>query len=184
MLPMERLRRIKKLILKEQKLKIADLSEQFGVSQMTIHRDIKPLVKDGLVVKTFGGIMLAREEEKPKANTCVYCSRPIHTRLAYRLILANNNIEMACCAHCGLLRQRQLGDEVIQSICKDFLTQTTISAPLSYYIMDTSINIGCCQPQVLAFEYEEDANKFIKGFNGNVYTFNKAMEAVYHRMSV
>lgn len=184
MLPMERLHRIKELIQTEHHLKIADLSEQFGVSQMTIHRDIKPLVKDGVVVKTFGGIMLAREEEKPKTNTCIYCSGPLHTRLVYRLILVNNKIEMTCCAHCGLLRQRQLGDEVVQSICKDFLTQTTVSAPLSYYIMDTSINIGCCQPQVLAFEYEEDANKFIKGFGGNVYTFNEAIETVYKRMNI
>lgn len=159
-------------------MKISELSNELNVSEMTIHRDIKPLIDEGFVMKTFGGVTLANNEksEHHHSTQCIICSREINERLAYRLILANNKIEVACCAHCGLLRQRQLGESVIQAICPDFLKQTTISASLAWFVMDTSIHMGCCHPQVLTFEWKEHADKFVKGFGGEVFSFNKAIE--------
>lgn len=184
MLPIERQNRIREIIKEKQHIKIADLSKLFGVSEMTIHRDLKPLLDDGFIIKTFGGITYNRIQASPlSTDRCIYCSRNIHGKMAYRLILADNTIEMACCAHCGLLRHRQLKDQDIQAICHDFLKQTTISAPLAFYVMDTSIDMGCCQPQVLSFEWEEHARKFVKGFGGNVYIFKDAMEMVYQKMN-
>ncbi|HLR75517.1 MAG TPA: DeoR family transcriptional regulator [Virgibacillus sp.] len=183
MLPVERLNHIKKLIQKQKHIKISDLSTELGVSEMTIHRDVKPLIDEGIVIKTFGGITLARDLQQVPENNCVYCSRHIHERLAYRIILPKDKIEMACCAHCGLLRHRQLGDIVVQAICHDFFRQTTISAPLSWYVMDTSVDMGCCQPQVLTFEWRDHAEKFIKGFGGHVYSFPEAMEIVFKKMA-
>ena len=57
MLRPDRQKKIKEWILSEKSLKIGELSEQLGVSEMTIHRDLKPLIEEGLIVKTFGGIM-------------------------------------------------------------------------------------------------------------------------------
>lgn len=182
MLPVERLHRIKELIQSRKNMKISELSKELGVSEMTIHRDLKPLVKDGMVIKTFGGVSLANSIQSQANDMCVYCSRPIQEKIAYRLILSNDKMEVACCAHCGLLRHKQLGQEVIQAICSDFLRQTTISAHLASYVMDTSIDIGCCQPQVLAFEWKEHAEKFIKGFGGQIYTFEDAIKAVFQKM--
>lgn len=182
MLPVERLHRIKELIQSRKNMKISELSKELGVSEMTIHRDLKPLVKDGMVIKTFGGVSLANSIQPQANDMCVYCSRPIQEKIAYRLILSNDKMEVACCAHCGLLRHKQLGQEVIQAICSDFLRQTTISAHLASYVMDTSIDIGCCQPQVLAFEWKEHAEKFIKGFGGQIYTFEDAIKAVFQKM--
>ncbi|GAA0432989.1 copper uptake transcriptional regulator YcnK [Lentibacillus halophilus] len=185
MLPVERQNRIKDLIKKKANMKISELSTELGVSEMTIHRDLKPLIEEGIIIKTFGGIMLAKEDpiEFTRSDECVFCSRSINERLAYRLILSESKIEMTCCAHCGLLRHRLLGDNVIQAISQDFLRQTTISAPLAWYVMDTSIHIGCCQPQVLVFEWQEHAEKFVQGFGGKVYQFHEAMEAVFEKMN-
>lgn len=185
MLPLERQNRIKELLLERENMKISDLSKEIGVSEMTIHRDIKLLVDEGIAIKTFGGVMLANKKTSRKnvSDECVFCSRKIIERLAYRLFLPNNKIEMACCAHCGLLRTRQLGDQVIQAICPDFLRQTTISAPLAWYVMDTSVHMGCCHPQVLTFEWKEHADKFVKGFEGNVYSFSDAMEVIFEKMN-
>lgn len=183
MLPIERLHEIKERIQAEKNIKIADLSKDLGVSEMTIHRDLKPLIEEGLVVKTFGGISLATLPGTSNNELCVYCSRAIHDKLAYRLILSNNTIEIACCAHCGLLRHKQLDDQIIQAICYDFLRQTTISAQRSFFVMDTSIDLGCCQPQVLSFEWEEHAQQFIRGFGGDVYTFEEAIKAVFEKMN-
>ncbi|GAX89675.1 DeoR family transcriptional regulator [Effusibacillus lacus] len=109
MLPAERQIRIKELIQVRRNLKISELSELLGVSEMTIHRDIKPLIEEGIVIKTFGGITLVRETPGTVSDNddCVFCNRKIDTRLGYRLILPNNKVETTCCAHCGLLRHYQ-----------------------------------------------------------------------------
>ncbi|GGE50084.1 HTH-type transcriptional repressor YcnK [Pullulanibacillus camelliae] len=177
MLPIERQRQIKALIQSKHHIKISELSRQFQVSEMTIHRDIKPLIEEGFIIKTFGGITLATNPSEESVSTsCVYCSRPIKERLTYRLILDNNTTEIACCAHCGLLRHQQLGDKVVQAICFDFLHHTTISVSAAWYVMDTSLNIGCCQPQVLTFAERKHAEQFVTGFGGQVYTFHRATE--------
>lgn len=185
MLPIERQHKIKELLNRYRHMKISDLSEGLDVSEMTIHRDLKPLIDDGAVLKTFGGVSIVQgaNEYKPATKDCVFCNRTINDRLAYRLILPNNRTETACCAHCGLLRQRQLGNDVVQAICPDFFRQTTLSAQLAFYVMDASVEIGCCHPQVLTFERSEDAAKFVKGFGGSVYRFAEAMEVIFHKMN-
>ncbi|WP_188454617.1 DeoR family transcriptional regulator [Virgibacillus oceani] len=185
MLPLERQNKIKELIQEKENMKIAELSKELNVSEMTIHRDLKPLIDKGIIVKTFGGISLAKGHSVNTANpdACIFCSRKINERMAYRLILPNNKIEMACCAHCGLLRHRQLGDEVMQAICPDFFKQTTISAKLAWYVMDTSLHIGCCHPQVLTFEWKEHAEKFVKGFGGRIFSFHDAVEEIFQKMN-
>ncbi|MGM8366050.1 DeoR family transcriptional regulator [Virgibacillus sp. W0181] len=184
MLPIARQHRIKELILEKENLKISELSKAFGVSEMTIHRDLKPLVDEGIIVKTFGGIsLLHKQQVKANSDVCILCSRGIHVKMAYRLILPNNDIEVACCVHCGLLRHQQWKEENIQAICQDFIRQTTISATKSWFVTDTSVDMGCCQPQVLAFEWEEHAYKFVKGFGGHVYPFQEAMNVVLNKMN-
>ena len=185
LLPIERQKRIKELILDRHNMRISELSNEIGVSEMTIHRDLKPLIEEGLVIKTFGGVTLANKSTSKQSvsDECVLCSRKVNERLAYRLFLPNNKIELACCAHCGLLRSRQLGNDNIQAICPDFLRQTTISAKVAWFVMDTSVHIGCCHPQVLTFEWKEHADKFVKGFGGKVYSFSEAMEVIFEKIN-
>lgn len=186
MLPIERRECIRELILEHSNLKISELSKELGVSEMTIHRDLKPLIDNGMVIKTFGGISLAQESSAKtdlSKNVCVFCHRRIEERLAYQLILDDNSIEMACCAHCGLLRHRQLYEKVPHAMCHDFFIQTTVSAPTAWYVMDTSVHIGCCQPQVLTFAWREQADQFVYGFGGKVYSFQQAMEVVFQKMN-
>ncbi|WP_284139054.1 MULTISPECIES: DeoR family transcriptional regulator [unclassified Virgibacillus] len=187
MLPVERRNRIKNLIQERQNMKISELSELLKVSEMTIHRDLKPLIEEGFVSKSFGGVTWSEvENESPhstqSSNTCVICQRAVCERLAYRIIRNDNQIEMACCAHCGLLRHQQLGSDVMQAICHDFLRQTTISAGSAWYVMDTSVQIDCCQPQVLTFELQEHAEKFVTGFGGQVFDFTAATERLHQKM--
>ena len=185
MLPVERRSRIKALIQSKQNMKISELSELLGVSEMTIHRDLRPLLEEGLIHKTFGGITLASDvaETKQQTDSCIICSRGVKEQLAYRIILPDNQIETACCAHCGLIRHRQLGSEMNQALCHDFFTHTTIGAPYAWYVMDTSLQIGCCQPQVLTFANKEHAEKFVLGFGGDVYDFETALEVMHNKMN-
>ncbi|MEH7235430.1 DeoR family transcriptional regulator [Bacillus sp. JJ1562] len=184
MLPIERQSQIRRLIQKHKTLKISELSEQFNVSEMTIYRDIKPLVEEGLISKTFGGISLNETDKHvfPSQSQCIYCHKPNNPKMEYRIILTDNKIETTCCAHCGLLRHRQLGEDVLQAICHDFFMNTTISAPLTWFVLDTTLNVACCQPQVLTFENREHAEKFVKGFGGEIFGLQDAMEVIYQKM--
>jgi len=183
MLPIERINRIKEIVTDEQTIKISELSKILNVSEMTIHRDLKPLIADGYLFKTFGGVSLTNDQsdKQNNADQCVICSRTVHSKLGYRIILPNQKIEMACCAHCGLLREYQLNDEKTQSICQDFLRQTTLSAKNAWFVFDTSLDIGCCQPQVLTFEKEDHAKNFIKGFNGSIKSFKEALNLIQNQ---
>lgn len=187
MLPIERLARIKELVLEKENIKIAELSQQLGVSEMTIHRDVKQLVDEGFVVKTFGGISLAQSSSGPSplsSSSCVLCHRPINERFAYQLLLANNRTERACCAHCGIIRQLQLGEQVVQAITYDFFTGTTMGANIAHFVIDPSVQITCCQPQVLAFNSQDNAERFVKGFGGNAYTFEQTLKEINKHMNV
>lgn len=182
MLPIERRKQIMQIIQEKQSVKISELSKLFSVSEMTIHRDLKPFIADNLIVKTFGGVSLNHQPHHKTNQLCTYCHQETNNRLEYRLILKDGITEVTCCAHCGLLRHQQLGNQIEQAICYDFLRQTTISARLAWYVFDTSLDIGCCQPQVLTFEEKDHAQKFVKGFGGEIYPFKDAIELICEKM--
>lgn len=165
-------------------MKISELSSKLSVSEMTIHRDLKPLIDEGFVIKTFGGVTLSQKQDQRMSNTCVYCHQNISEKLSFRLVLDDNTIETACCCHCGLLRFLQIKDKITQLMCQDFLRSTTINAKTGYFVMETSLNLGCCQPQVLPFKHKEEAEKFTKGFEGTILTFQEAKKLVYDEMSL
>ncbi|PTX59974.1 NosL protein [Melghirimyces profundicolus] len=179
MLPTERRERIRAIVRERRHVKVSDLSRELKVSEMTIYRDLKPLLKEGEIEKTHGGITWAAESEPAgSSDGCVLCNRPTDPRLVYRLALPDQRIESACCPHCGLLRHRQVGIEGVQAMCQDFFTNTTISATRAWYVLDTEVDLRCCQPQALAFERRDHAEKFVKGFGGQVLPFAEAMDAL------
>ncbi|AZO93914.1 DeoR/GlpR family DNA-binding transcription regulator [Halocella sp. SP3-1] len=54
----ERIKKIKKLLLEEKQIEVAYLSEQLGVTEVTIRRDLDKLEKEGFLKKTYGGAIL------------------------------------------------------------------------------------------------------------------------------
>lgn len=76
MLPLERREAIRRLLNEKRTLKISELSAMFGVSEMTIHRDINRLVEEGIAVKTFGGVTLAKPEPATRRTASYPASAP------------------------------------------------------------------------------------------------------------
>jgi DeoR family transcriptional regulator, copper-sensing transcriptional repressor len=172
----ERQQQIKDLIYQRKTLKISELSEIFKVSDMTIHRDIKALVEEGIVDKTFGGISLIEQVSRQvSTNDCVVCYRSIQDRFSYRLILTNNRVESTCCTHCGMIRHKLLENEVIEALTSDFFTHTTISAKNAWFVMDSTVDFNCCQPHAIPFNHKNHAEGFVRGFGGEVLSFTEAM---------
>ena len=182
MLHIERQRKIINWLYEEGTLSIADISKRLNVSEMTVYRDIKPLMEENKINKTSRGISLASITNVP-SNTCKYCLKDLNNRHPVQIITHDQKVEHLCCPHCGLLRYRDIEKNVSQIICRGFLQNTTISAKLAYFLMDTDFNLNCCEPQVITFESLKYAQQFQKGFGGVIFQFNQAIEEVVKRMN-
>src|SRR5699024_4193375 len=58
MLPIERINRIKEIVTDKQTIKISELSKILNVSEMTIHRDLNPLIAVMYLYNYFDGLIL------------------------------------------------------------------------------------------------------------------------------
>ena len=72
MFPAERQGRILEILAEERGVRVSALSEQLGVSEMTIRRDLERLENDGLLSRTHGGAILRQHiVEEPRYVTNV-----------------------------------------------------------------------------------------------------------------
>ncbi|QOS97259.1 DeoR/GlpR transcriptional regulator [Brevibacterium sp. JNUCC-42] len=177
MLPIERQQQILTWLEQEKTLRVSDISKRLEVSEMTIYRDLKPLIDEQKVFKTSNGITLIAQSYISSTN-CSYCYKDSNTRLSVQLIKKNQHVEQACCPHCGLLRFQDIENDVSQIICHDFLKDTTISAKRATFLLNADINLNCCQPQVIAFESIKQAKQFQMGFGGKIYNFEETIQAI------
>lgn len=182
MLPIERRKQLLNWLQEEEALSIAEISKRLNVSEMTVYRDIKPILEDKKIYKTSRGISLV-STVNVSSSTCTYCLKGLNHRHPVQIITNDLNVEQLCCPHCGLLRYNDIEKDVSQMICHDFLQNTTISAKLAYFLMDTDFNLNCCQPQVLTFDSLNYAKQFKKGFGGIILQFDQAMEELLKRMN-
>lgn len=60
MIPAERRARISEMLVERQAVRVSSLSEDLGVSEMTIRRDLERLEEEGVLKRTHGGAVLKR----------------------------------------------------------------------------------------------------------------------------
>lgn len=76
------------------------------------------------------------------------------------------------CPGCGL---KVVSVSDVKSVkTMDFLTRKMIDAESAYYLKGTEIGF-CCQPNWLSFDSKENAEKFSKGFGGEVLDYKQAV---------
>ncbi|ULT56829.1 DeoR family transcriptional regulator [Neobacillus drentensis] len=180
MLPIERQKQLVTWLKEEGTLSIAEISRRLNVSEMTVYRDIKPLLEENKINKTSGGVSLV---STISPNACTYCLKELNNRQPVQIITTQQTVEQLCCPHCGLLRYKDIEKNVSQIICRDFLQNTTISAKLAYFLFNTDFNVNCCQPQVLTFDLLKTAEQFQKGFGGTILRFDEAVQEIARRMN-
>lgn len=159
---------------------IQQLAEAFGVSNMTIHRDLNKLAESGQIRKKHGGAVLAGNAGEEKSAVCAMCGKPVSQRTVFIVKLENGEEKRACCAHCGLMMQSR-EKKVWQTMTADYLFGHMISAGQAYYVIGSDVNI-CCVPSVLVFGSKQDAEKFQKGFGGRLLGMNDTVHFLHGLM--
>lgn len=182
MLPIERQQQILTWIEKEEILRVSEISKRLDVSEMTVYRDLKPLIDQQKVIKTSNGITCT-PQPYVSSHICSYCSKNSNTKLSVQIIKLNQRVEQTCCAHCGLLRYQAIEEEVSQIICYDFLKETTISAKMATFLLNADLNLNYCQPQVITFDSVKQAKQFQLGFGGNIYNFEEVIKVIMDEMN-
>lgn len=192
LLPVQRRSRILRELSERGAVHIATLSQQLGVSPMTLHRDLDELARQGYARKVRGGAVAAgswtaRPEgapadspTHPASERCGGCAKPIDGRHTFTVQHDGTGLRSACCAHCGLLL---LGDGAYAAIALDFLFGHSLNARTAFYLVGPDL-VVCCAPAVLPFGRLEDAERFRQGFGGQILSLEAALARVRAEMGL
>ncbi len=172
MLPAERRKFILERLAEQGRVTVAELSQNLGVSPMTIHRDLNALAGQGLLRKVRGGAMLPLDVGRA-VSTCPVCAGRPSARTRMTLHLTDGSSWQACCPHCGLWALAVHCQQVVAAVVPDFLTGHVVNASRATFLVGPDISL-CCTPTVLAFEHRRDAERFQKGFGGEITSFEEA----------
>jgi len=173
-------------------LSLTEMVARFGVSKMTIHRDLDLLEQRQVLKRIHGGAARieklvrdrdGRYEARLEQGSCLICYRPPSQHLLYTLTLKNGEQKVACCPHCGISAHLMLGDRIAMALTADFLTGKLHSAQHSWFIMG-SVCSPCCRPSMLTFEDEANAKRFQAGFGGTLGRLGDALTFLEQDMSL
>lgn len=176
----ERQHAIRQLVQDEGRVVTQKLVTRFGVSRMTIHRDLDALAAAGLVRKVRGGAVPATDAIQPAAPrtaTCAMCNLPVSDRSVMMIHSRSRGKLCACCPHCGLMMLGNL-DDVEAALARDFLFGRMVNAFDASYVIDADVRL-CCVPSTICFATAADAERFERGFGGRVTTYATA-QALLH----
>ena len=180
-------------------LSLKEITEQFDVSKMTIHRDLDILESRGLIRRIFGGAVPADDVKAAPpaapvvptrtthpvqpADTCLVCLRPVTQHLLYGLTLSTGEQCFACCPHCGLSAHLRHKENVTSAMTADFISGRPHPAHRSYYLLGSSA-APCCTPSILTFENEDQAKRFQAGFGGSIGSLQEALTYLKDEMTM
>ena len=156
-------------------LTIKQLAARFGVSAMTIHRDLARLQKLGVVRKVHGGAVLASATEKDgeKTAVCPMCNHKAPARTSVVVTWAGGEQSTYCCPHCGLLALHG-GKTAVSTLAHDFLYGRMINLFQAQFLIHSDVQL-CCIPSTICFATAVDAEKFQRGFGGDIMDYTQAI---------
>lgn len=181
MLAEERRQRILEQVRTQGRVRVGELSRAFGVSEMTIHRDLRQLEAQGLVQRVFGGAVApGRTSAGGIGEVCAVCARPVAPRTAFVVQCADGRVLHACCPHCGLLLLDRHA-EAVSALAADFLFGHMVNVRSAAFLYAPDLTL-CCAPGVLCFADAGTAARFQRGFGGQVLSWQEARQALQEHM--
>ena len=182
MLAADRQRRILELVGSTGSVLVSDLVDEFGVSRMTINRDLEHLAGTGAVMKVYGGAMSTARSGGPSPQGCLMCGMEVGGRTTMTLFHDAGAQSQACCPHCGLMLMSEHAD-VTSALAQDFIGGQMVNIRSATFLVEPDVTV-CCVPTVLCFEQTSDAERFSHGFGGMLMTWEEAQVEVRDHMTL
>ncbi len=183
MLPANRRQQILDRLQEQSIVHIDQLSQDFAVSEMTIHRDLAQLETEGHLRKVRGGAVPITAQQTAPTDACFMCHTTPRSQTQTTIHMIDGSIKRACCPHCGLHGLAMFGDQVASVLVTDFLRGNTVSAQSAAFVVAPEVTI-CCMPTILAFQKEEDAARFRQGFGGQKMNFAETTHFLHQAMQL
>ena len=178
----DRQQQLLRLLHSRLKISTEEIKRDFSISAATASRDIHALVLAGEAVQTSHGIKLAPPREPTvQERKCFYCGGLINDRTVYIIQLEDGSQRAACCPHCGLMAIDQPG--IHNVLVRDFIHGRMVNARQATYLLGSSVNL-CCEPSVLSFISQEEAERFQIGFGGRTYKYEKILAELKDSMKL
>ncbi|RMD58774.1 MAG: hypothetical protein D6828_02380 [Nitrospirae bacterium] len=80
-----------------------------------------------------------------------------------------------CCPHCGLWVVAQGDERILFAKTRDFISGEWVDAKKAFYLFNSKA-VPACSPSWISFERKKDAERFQKGFGGEIYTYEEAIK--------
>ena len=110
-------------------------------------------------------------------DKCHLCGMNItgNENTAYEVQYKDGKTSTLCCPHCGLWVQASDKAGIKQARARDFISGEWMD-PAKMYFVFKSKAIPACNPSWIAFGKKSEAEKFVKGFGGKVFSFKAALK--------
>jgi hypothetical protein len=171
-----RQREILNLLDRESGVSAGELARHFQVSRMTIQRDLRSLLSQGLLLRIHGGAVTRVSARAATKNNCSACGRRLLPHQGSEIRRAGGSLDLACCAACGL-RQFSTKPEGGQLLVGDKISGRMLLAEEAYFLVN-SLASPCCKPSFLSFASESEASLFQAGFGGSIARLDEALEFI------
>ncbi|MEN8189107.1 MAG: nitrous oxide reductase accessory protein NosL [Thermodesulfobacteriota bacterium] len=109
-------------------------------------------------------------------NQCLMCGMKLenYSHVRYTVTDTSSKQYVTCGVQCGLLLQVNLAGKFKNSTMTDLISHRTIPAEKGWYVFKSSA-ITDMAPGLIGFWKKSEAEKFIKGFGGELLEYDQAL---------
>ena len=115
---------------------------------------------------------------------CLVCGMDVakypHSR--YVVTTTDGQTHVTCGVQCGLTLHLRFKEKWRSAMATDLLSNRPFDAEAGFYVYKSSV-ITDMSPGFIAFKRREDAEKFARGFGGDVVTYQEALAIWGQRMN-
>ena len=172
---------------------VAGISGILNISKMSVYRYIRTLIQEKKISKTFNKLYPYSDTRfitsggiagkdgvtaSLSVSKCGICSKQItDERLKVSVAYKNGRKQDFCCAHCAVMAAVHIISDLnsVSSIMgRDFIYGNPLDLRNAFLLLKTEV-IPCCSPPILVFARKDDAEKFKKGFSGEIRSFDEIL---------
>ena len=112
-------------------------------------------------------------------NECLMCGMDLskYTHVKYTVVDTNGKNYVTCGVQCGIILQLNLKNKFKTATMTDLFSHKSLPAEKGWYVYKSSV-ITDMGPGLIGFSGKSQAEKFIKGFGGELLNYQQSVEKV------